>query len=78
MILILPPNFLCNAIASPAAGYVTGALIPVDGGLSASIGVAQYPGAGTVLERLLHAADTALYQAKNTGRNKVVSIARAA
>jgi diguanylate cyclase (GGDEF)-like protein len=44
-------------------------------GLSASIGVAQYPGAGTVLERLLHAADTALYQAKNTGRNKVVSIA---
>jgi diguanylate cyclase (GGDEF)-like protein len=44
-------------------------------GLSASIGVALYPDAGTVLERLLHAADTALYQAKNTGRNKVVSIA---
>jgi diguanylate cyclase (GGDEF)-like protein len=44
-------------------------------GLSASIGVARYPGSGTVLERLLHVADTALYQAKNTGRNKVVSIA---
>jgi NAD(P)-dependent dehydrogenase (short-subunit alcohol dehydrogenase family) len=28
-------------LASPAAGYVTGALIPVDGGLSASIGVAR-------------------------------------
>ncbi|KAA2267124.1 GGDEF domain-containing protein [Solihabitans fulvus] len=43
-------------------------------GLSASIGVATYPGAGTVVERLLQAADTALYEAKNTGRNKVVSI----
>ena len=47
-------------------------------GLTVSIGVAVYPNAGTVVERLLHAADTALYQAKNTGRNKVVSIARAA
>jgi diguanylate cyclase (GGDEF)-like protein len=41
-------------------------------GLSASIGIATYPEAGTVLQKLLHAADTALYQAKNTGRNKVV------
>jgi diguanylate cyclase (GGDEF)-like protein len=41
--------------------------------LSVSIGVAMYPTAGTVVDRLLHAADTALYSAKNTGRNKVVS-----
>jgi diguanylate cyclase (GGDEF)-like protein len=47
-------------------------------GLSVSIGVAVCPAAGTILERLLHAADAALYEAKNTGRNKVVSIARAA
>ena len=53
--------------------------VPVDfddrviGDLSVSIGVAMYPSAGTVVDRLLHAADTALYSAKNTGRNKVVS-----
>jgi diguanylate cyclase (GGDEF)-like protein len=47
-------------------------------GLSVSIGVALYPTAGTIVERLLHAADSALYQAKNTGRNKVVSLPRAA
>jgi diguanylate cyclase (GGDEF)-like protein len=41
-------------------------------GLSASIGIATYPEAGTVLQKVLHAADVALYQAKNTGRNKVV------
>ncbi|QUQ62315.1 GGDEF domain-containing protein [Kutzneria sp. CA-103260] len=41
--------------------------------LSVSIGVAMYPTAGTVVDRLLHAADTALYSAKNTGRNRVVS-----
>jgi diguanylate cyclase (GGDEF)-like protein len=41
--------------------------------LSVSIGVAMYPTAGTVVDRLLHAADTALYSAKNSGRNRVVS-----
>ena len=44
-------------------------------GLSASIGVAVYPRAGHVLERLMHAADSALYQAKRGGRNRVVSLA---
>jgi diguanylate cyclase (GGDEF)-like protein len=43
-------------------------------GLSASIGVATYPDAGTAVERLLASADAALYRAKNTGRNKVVSV----
>lgn len=42
--------------------------------VSASIGVAVYPDAGTVVEHLIHAADSALYIAKNTGRNKVVSL----
>ncbi|SFW92340.1 diguanylate cyclase (GGDEF) domain-containing protein [Amycolatopsis australiensis] len=44
-------------------------------GLSTSIGMAVYPQAGTTLQRLLDAADTALYHAKATGRNKVVHVA---
>jgi len=44
-------------------------------GLSVSIGIAVYPTAGTSLQRLLDAADTALYHAKATGRNKVVHVA---
>jgi diguanylate cyclase (GGDEF)-like protein len=44
-------------------------------GLSTSIGMAVYPKAGTSLQRLLDAADTALYHAKATGRNKVVHVA---
>ncbi|MFD2467148.1 GGDEF domain-containing protein [Amycolatopsis silviterrae] len=44
-------------------------------GLSASIGIATYPDSGSGIDSLVHAADQALYRAKNTGRNKVVSIA---
>ncbi|HEY2699533.1 MAG TPA: GGDEF domain-containing protein [Pseudonocardiaceae bacterium] len=42
-------------------------------GLSVSIGVALYPGAGTAIEKLISAADAALYRAKNGGRNQVVT-----
>ncbi|QWF85408.1 GGDEF domain-containing protein [Amycolatopsis sp. CA-230715] len=40
-------------------------------GLSASIGTATYPNAGTGLQRLLDAADMACYRAKNAGRNRI-------
>lgn len=39
--------------------------------LSASIGVALYPTSGHGLQQVLDAADTALYQAKHAGRNRV-------
>lgn len=40
--------------------------------LSVSIGVALFPAAGNTVEKLISAADAALYRAKNGGRNQVV------
>ncbi|HEU5472541.1 MAG TPA: GGDEF domain-containing protein [Actinophytocola sp.] len=42
-------------------------------GLSVSVGVAVYPAAGKAIERLLQAADAAMYRAKSNGRNQVAS-----
>jgi diguanylate cyclase (GGDEF)-like protein len=55
------------AVEAPVEGATT-----VIRNLSASIGVSTFPGAGDDVEPLLLAADAALYQAKNTGRNRVV------
>lgn len=44
-------------------------------GLTVSIGVAMYPDAGEVLDIVLHAVDTALYLAKDGGRNRVEAFA---
>ncbi len=44
-------------------------------GLTVSIGVAMYPTAGEVLDIVLHAVDTALYLAKDGGRNRVEAFA---
>jgi diguanylate cyclase (GGDEF)-like protein len=41
--------------------------------LSCSIGAASYPAAGSTLDELLLAADSATYAAKNAGRNQVVT-----
>jgi diguanylate cyclase (GGDEF)-like protein len=43
--------------------------------LSGSIGVAVYPNSGDTIQQLLLTADGALYTAKNSGRNRVVSLA---
>jgi len=57
--------------------------VPLDGttadvdGLSVSIGIAVHPAAGDTLEKLLLAADTALYRAKSAGRNCVISSTQA-
>jgi diguanylate cyclase (GGDEF)-like protein len=42
------------------------------GSITISIGLAQFPKHGTSVEALLLAADKALYEAKNSGRNRVV------
>jgi diguanylate cyclase (GGDEF)-like protein len=62
-----------KAIAELKVEFTDGETHHVINDLSASIGVATYPDAGTALDRLLHAADAALYFAKRTGRNKVVN-----
>ena len=38
--------------------------------VSASVGIAIYPGDATTLEGLLRCADTAMYEAKSEGRNR--------
>ncbi len=38
-------------------------------GVTASIGIAVYPGAGETAAQLTQSADKAMYQAKKTGRN---------
>jgi diguanylate cyclase (GGDEF)-like protein len=68
-----------GAVAERIRRAITALKVPVGQltitGLSTSIGMAVYPTAGTSLQRLLDAADTALYHAKATGRNKVVHVA---
>ncbi|WP_020498035.1 GGDEF domain-containing protein [Sciscionella marina] len=43
--------------------------------LTASLGVAIYPGQGRTIDTLLQTADAALYSAKRNGRNQVVGVA---
>jgi diguanylate cyclase (GGDEF)-like protein len=43
------------------------------GAITISMGVASYPVNGTRMEELLRVSDTALYKAKQEGRDKVVS-----
>lgn len=45
--------------------------------ITISLGISSYPENGTNAEDLITAADTALYRAKRTGRNKVVSYSEA-
>jgi diguanylate cyclase (GGDEF)-like protein len=46
------------------------------GGISISLGLAMFPEHGTDPEMLIKAADSALYQAKRAGRDRVVLFAK--
>ncbi len=46
------------------------------GPINISLGLAWFPEDGSEMDRLLHAADTALYQAKRTGRNRLCIYSR--
>ncbi|RSD24007.1 GGDEF domain-containing protein [Amycolatopsis eburnea] len=61
-----------SAIETLKVEYSDGTASRVIADLSASIGVATYPDGGTAVDRLLQAADQALYRAKDAGRNQVV------
>ncbi len=81
--VLLPqiPEHGARDVAERIRAAVTALEVPVTVGdtkhviadLSASVGVACFPEAGTTVEGLVHAADTAMYCAKRAGRNTVVS-----
>jgi diguanylate cyclase (GGDEF)-like protein/PAS domain S-box-containing protein len=58
---------VCAAVAEPVALEVDG--VAVAGKVSASLGIALYPGHARSEEELLRLADAALYAVKDTGRN---------
>jgi two-component system cell cycle response regulator len=61
---------LCNSIAATPVAVPNGAA-PIS--ITASLGVATMMAGEELLEQLLHRADAALYQAKESGRNRVIS-----
>lgn len=59
---------LCSGLRSLQLNYRGQSL----GTITASFGIASYPQQGKTASKLLHAADTALYQAKEQGRDRVM------
>lgn len=81
-VVLMPntPGDLACAAAERIRKAVAAAEFPVLGGtkdlrITVSAGVSTLQGAGDTIDDLMHRADTALYQAKTGGRNRVESIA---
>jgi two-component system cell cycle response regulator len=60
-------------VAERLRGAIAEIEIPQVGHMTASFGVAEFPTSATSAPDILKAADIALYQAKGSGRNKVVA-----
>lgn len=76
--LLLPNTLAADAlvVAERIRGGVAEITIPTDNGMlkfTTSVGVAEMAGADASVDDLLRRADTALYRAKTTGRNRVVT-----
>jgi len=76
-LLLLPGLALAQAqpVAERLRELLEASPVPVGGAaidLSVSIGIAEWDGGSTDLDRVLARADAALYQAKAAGRNRVV------
>ena len=71
--IILPETSLEDAVrvAERIREQIANTRFPGAGHVTASIGVSSYPQNANNKEELIHAADRALYTAKNNGRNKV-------
>jgi diguanylate cyclase (GGDEF)-like protein len=75
--VILPETPLSGAVqvAERIRERIAAAQFPGIGRITASIGVSNYPGNARTKDDLIHAADRALYVAKNAGRDRVAHIA---
>jgi diguanylate cyclase (GGDEF)-like protein len=62
---------VAERVRERVAGHDFGAAAPAAGRITASVGVATFPGDGADVEGLVRAADAALYAAKRAGRDRV-------
>jgi len=78
VLLLETPKDQAEAIAERLRNMIEWCRFPKedtqpDGKLTVSLGLSSFPDDGDTAEQVLHAADEALYEAKRTGKNKVVA-----
>jgi diguanylate cyclase (GGDEF)-like protein len=75
--LLLPETVIEKAtqVADRLRAVVAQTYIPVVGRVTISVGVAEFPFCASSAELLIKSADSAMYEAKRAGRNRVVAAA---